>query len=54
MFAAPHHLALNVDTLSLRYGVAPVIAPSALGAGVLPAHFFAHGIMRTGANWSVS
>ncbi|CAL8481026.1 protein of unknown function (plasmid) [Caballeronia sp. S22] len=33
--------------------VSPGYAPTVLGAGVPPAHFFAHGIIRTGATSSV-
>jgi hypothetical protein len=52
VFVSPHHLSLNPNTLHSRIGV-PVYASAALGAGVLPAHLFTHGIMRTDANWSV-
>jgi hypothetical protein len=34
---------------SVRGMASPSYAPAVLGAGVLPAHFFTHGIMRAGA-----
>ncbi|BAO93027.1 hypothetical protein [Caballeronia cordobensis] len=52
VFVAPHHLALKANTL-LRGLVSSGYAPIVSGAGVLPAHFFTHGMMRTGAKSSV-